>query len=62
MDKIKWCVKKKEGLSLVERNSNLANAYFKKAEEALESMRINKSKIGKYPLHITQFIFPYIHS
>ena len=41
MDKIKWCVRKREGLSLIEPNSNLANAYIKKAEEALESMRVN---------------------
>ena len=41
MVKIKWCAGKKEGLSLVEPNSDLANAYIKKAEEALESMRVN---------------------
>lgn len=41
MDKIKWCAGKKEGLSLVEPNSDLAKAYIKKAEEALESMKIN---------------------
>lgn len=40
MDKIKWCAGKKEGLSLIEPNSNLAEAYTKKAEEALESMRV----------------------
>ncbi|MBS3112765.1 HEPN domain-containing protein [Candidatus Woesearchaeota archaeon] len=47
MDKIKWCAVKKEGLSLVEPNSNLANAYIKKAEEALESMRVNIIKDWK---------------
>ena len=47
MDKIKWCVGKKEGLSLVEPNSNLAEAYLKKAEEALESMRVNVIKDWK---------------
>ena len=41
MDKIKWCIGKKEGLSLVEPNLDLASAYIKKAEEALESMRVN---------------------
>jgi uncharacterized protein (UPF0332 family) len=41
MDKIKWCAGKKGGLSLIEPNSNLAEAYIKKAEEALESMRVN---------------------
>ena len=40
MDKIKGCVGKKKGLSLVEPNSDLAKSYIKKAEEALESMRV----------------------
>ena len=47
MDKIKWCAGKKEGLSLIEPNSNLAEAYVKKAEEALESMRVNIIKDWK---------------
>jgi len=47
MDKIKWCVGKKEGLNLVEPNNDLANAYLKKAEEALESMRVNIIKDWK---------------
>ena len=47
MDKIKWCVGKKESLSLIEPNSDLAEAYIKKAEEALESMRINVIKDWK---------------
>ena len=47
MDKIKWCAGKREGLSLIEPNSNLAEAYTKKAEEALESMRINVIKDWK---------------
>jgi uncharacterized protein (UPF0332 family) len=47
MNKIIWCAKKKEGLSLIEPNSNLANAYIKKAEEALESMRVNIIKDWK---------------
>ncbi len=47
MDKIKWCVGKKKGLSLIEPNSNLAEAYTKKAEEALESMRVNVIKDWK---------------
>ena len=47
MDKIKWCVGKKEGLALIEPNSNLAEAYTKKAEEALESMRLNTIKDWK---------------
>ena len=47
MDKIKWCVGKKEGLSLIEPNNDLANAYLKKAEEALESIRVNIIKDWK---------------
>ena len=47
MDKIKWCAGKKEGLSLIESNSDLAEAYIKKAEEALESIRINIIKDWK---------------
>ncbi|MFH1590100.1 MAG: hypothetical protein ABIB43_06035 [archaeon] len=47
MDKIKWCIKKKEGLGLIEPNSNLAEAYIIKAEEALESMRLNVIKDWK---------------
>jgi uncharacterized protein (UPF0332 family) len=47
MDKIKWCTGKKEGLSLVEPNSDLAGAYIKKAEEALESIRVNIIKDWK---------------
>lgn len=47
MDKIKWCAGKKDGLSLVEPNQDLANAYIKKAEEALESMRVNIIKDWK---------------
>jgi len=47
MDKIEWCVGKKGGLSLIEPNSDLAEAYTKKAEEALESMRVNVIKDWK---------------
>ncbi|MCC7574134.1 HEPN domain-containing protein [Candidatus Woesearchaeota archaeon] len=41
MNKIKWCIEKKEGLNLIDPNSDLAKAYIKKSEEALESMRLN---------------------
>ena len=44
MVKIKWCAGKREGLNLIEPNSNLAEAYIKKAGEALESMRVNVIK------------------
>lgn len=41
MNKIKWCNEKRDGLHLIEQNPNLAEAYTKKAEEALESMHVN---------------------
>ena len=47
MNKLKWCSSKRGGLKLVEPNSNLAEAYIKKAEEALESMRVNVSRDWK---------------
>ncbi len=47
MDKILWCAGKTKGLRLIEPNSDLAEAYIKKAEEALESMRINIFKDWK---------------
>ncbi len=47
MNKVLWCAGKKEGLRIIESNSNLAEAYIRKAEEALESMRINVIKDWK---------------
>ena len=38
MDKIKWCLKTKNGLELIEPNKNLVNAYLKKAENALRAV------------------------
>lgn len=47
MDKINWCLKQKGGINVVEPNSNLSEAYIKKGEEALESMRINRIRDWK---------------
>jgi len=47
MNKIEWCLGKKGKLSLIEPNSNLADAYIKKAEEALESIGLNLLKDWK---------------
>jgi len=47
MDKINWCLKQKDGISFIEPNQNLADAYIRKAEESLETMRINKIKDWK---------------
>lgn len=47
MDKIRWCMQAKNGIELTEPNSNLAEAYIKKAEESLETMRLAKSRDWK---------------
>ena len=38
MNKIEWCLRQKKGITLIERNENLAKDYVQKSEEALESM------------------------
>ena len=43
MAKVEWCLRKRT-YELIEPNPNLAEAYFKKAEEALTSIRINTIK------------------
>jgi len=47
MERISWCIKKREGLQLITPNINLSNAYLKKAEEALESIKLNTIKDWK---------------
>jgi len=42
MDKIKWCLKTKNGLELIEPNEELTKAYFKKAEDSLRASAILK--------------------
>ncbi|MBU0460378.1 MAG: hypothetical protein KJ771_06245 [Nanoarchaeota archaeon] len=42
MNKIKWCLKQKKGIELVEPNENLSKAYFKDADDTLESMSTSK--------------------
>jgi uncharacterized protein (UPF0332 family) len=42
MDKIKWCLKAKNGLELIEPNDNLSIAYLKKAEDALRAAAVLK--------------------
>jgi uncharacterized protein (UPF0332 family) len=42
MDEIKWCLKVKNGLELVEPNENLMAAYFKKAEDSLRAASVLK--------------------
>ena len=47
MDKIKWCLEKKNGIELVEPNQNLVEGYIKKAEDSLETSKLAKSKDWK---------------
>lgn len=42
MDKVKWCLKAKNGLELVEPNENLMQAYIKKAEDSLRAASVLK--------------------
>lgn len=45
MDKIKWCLKTKKGLEIVEPNKELSKAYLKKTEDSLratQSLKDNK--------------------
>ena len=41
MDKVLWCIRQREGIKLVEPSQNLAQAYMKKAEDSLFSIRLN---------------------
>ena len=38
MNRLVWCAEIRAGISLVDPNDNLASAYFKKAENALDAM------------------------
>lgn len=40
MNKLQWCLKAKNGIELIEPNANLAEAYLKKSESSLASMRV----------------------
>jgi len=44
MDKIKWCLKQKGGLKLVESSQRLAFGYLKMAEDSLGTMNREKDK------------------
>ncbi len=37
MEKIKWCMKLKNGIGIIEPNDNLCSAYIKKSETALQA-------------------------
>jgi uncharacterized protein (UPF0332 family) len=44
MDQIKWCIKQKKGIELVESSDNLRDAYLMKAEDALDTLKTSKSR------------------
>ena len=37
MEKIRWCLKAKKGIELVDPNDNLSKVYLKKSEDALRA-------------------------
>lgn len=43
-DKLKWCVEQKKGISLIELNPHLSEAYMKEADETLENVFSTKGK------------------
>jgi uncharacterized protein (UPF0332 family) len=42
--KIAWCLGKDRGISIIEPNENLTEAYMKKAKESIEVMRTLQNK------------------
>ena len=42
--KVRWCLGKNRGISLIEPNENLSGAYVAKAKESIEVMRTLQSK------------------
>ncbi|MBT3463639.1 hypothetical protein HOD20_06490 [archaeon] len=47
MDKLKWCLKQKRGIELIEPNKNLADVYLEKSQNSLASMREVKAREWK---------------
>ncbi len=47
MDQINWCIKQKKGIEIIEPNNNLKEAYIKKAEEALNTLKTTTSRDWK---------------
>jgi uncharacterized protein (UPF0332 family) len=46
-NKLPWCAKVKNGVTLVDSNPNLASAYLKKSEEAMDTMHSVASRDWK---------------
>jgi len=47
MNRLAWCAEINNGIALVDPNDNLASAYLKKAENALDAMHSVNSKEWK---------------
>ncbi len=47
MANVNWCLTQKDGIKLIEPSQNLAEAYIKKAEESLISLKENSVKEWK---------------
>ena len=60
MTSIKWCLNTKNGLELVEPNTNLSQAYLKKAEDSLKSIDMNKIKEWKNNNCLLFYLFFFI--
>ncbi len=55
---IKWCLNKKDGLELIEPNSNVCDSYIKMAEESINVLnKIEESNI--WAASLTYYIFYY---
>ena len=59
-DKLAWCAEIKNGITLIEPNGNLASAYQRKAEEAMEAMHSVSSfdwkiSTGYYSLYFSLY-------
>lgn len=44
VDKLKWCLKQKKGIELINPKSNLSKAYLMEADETLENVSVVKGK------------------
>jgi len=58
MVSIRWCLKQKKGLEIIEPNKNMSDSYLKMTEESIEILQgVEKSKI--WTATTTYYIFYY---
>ncbi|NOQ38385.1 hypothetical protein GQ472_05860 [archaeon] len=43
-DKIRWCLKQKRGISLIDAKPHLSDSYIKEADETLDNVLVTKGK------------------